>query len=346
MGFFANFWSWLNTQLATYIGVKVAAVALVLEPAAVTIATIYVMIWGYMHLRGMIQEPLVSGAVRVFTIIAILGVGIRLWLYNTVITNTFYTAPSQLAAILVGSPSTVGTLDTIWINGAAVADQFLAKGSLFSADFAFYVAGYLVYIIMGLTCLYTMFLIGLSKIALAVLLALGPLFIISLFFDTTKRFFEAWIAQLANYALITVLAVAVTSLMLSALMKFAADTASLGAGIRIADAVDMLLLAVMVFLVMRQVMPMAAGLASGIALSTYGAVSRTMAWALGASARSGGQYARGLADIQTTRWDSLSRKAGYLTKRGAQALTAVAMPRIGRGNRVSRDTVMPPARLK
>ena len=91
---------------------------------------------------------------------------------------------------------------------------------------------------------------------------------------------------------------------------------------------------------------MAAGLASGIALSTYGAVSRTMAWALGTSARSGGQYARGLADSQTTRWDSLSRKAGYLTKRGAQALTAVTMPRIGRGNRVSRDTVMPPARLK
>jgi type IV secretion system protein VirB6 len=199
---------------------------------------------------------------------------------------------------------------------------------------------------MGLTCLYTMFLIGLSKIALAVLLALGPLFIISLFFDTTKRFFEAWIAQLANYALITVLAVAVAALMLSALMKFAADTASLGAGIRIADAVDMLLLAVMVFLVMRQVMPMAAGLASGIALSTYGAVSRTMAWALGASARSGSQYARGLTDTQTTRWDSLSRMAGYLTKRGAQSLTAVAMPRIGRGNRVSRDTVMPPARLK
>src|SRR5262249_11056549 len=139
------------------------------------------------------------------------------------------------------------------------------------------VAGYLVYIVMGLTCLYTMFLIGLSKIAVAVLLALGPLFIIGLFFDTTKRFFEAWVAQLVNYALISVLAVAVAALMLSALKKFAADTAALGAGIKIADAIDMLLLAVMVFLVMRQVMPMAAGLASGIALSTHGVVSRTMA---------------------------------------------------------------------
>lgn len=346
MGFFANFWSWLNAQLASYIGTKVGAVALVLEPAAVTIATIYVMIWGYMHLRGMIQEPIITGAVRIFSMIAILGIGIRLWLYNTLLTNTFYTAPSQLASALVGSPSTVGTLDTIWVNGAAVADQFLAKGSLFSADIAFYVAGYLVYIVMGLTCLYTMFLIGLSKIALAVLLALGPLFIIGLFFDTTKRFFEAWIAQLANYALINVLAVAVAALMLSALKKFAADTASLGAGIRIADAVDMLLLAVLVFLVMRQVMPMAAGLASGIALSTYGAVSRTMAWALRASARSGGQYARGLFDAQTTRWDGLSRKAGYLTKRGAQVLTGTAAARMRVGNRISRDVLMAPARLR
>ena len=346
MGFFANFWSWLNAQLTTYIGTKVAAVALAIEPATVTIATIYVMIWGYMHLRGMVQEPILTGAVRIFAMIAILGVGIRLWLYNSLLTDTFYRAPSQLASALVGSPSTVGMLDTIWVNGAAVADQFFAKGSLLTGDIAFSIAGFLVYIVMGLTCLYTMFLIGLSKIALAVLLALGPLFIICLFFDTTKRFFEAWIAQLANYALIGVLAIAVAALMLSALNKFAADTAALGPEIRLVDAIDMLLLAVLVFLVMRQVMPMAAGLASGIALSTYGVVSRSMAWALGESARSGRQYARGLFDRETTRWDSVSRKAGYLTKRGAQALAGAAMARLGGGNRVSRDTVLPPPRLR
>ena len=183
-------------------------------------------------------------------------------------------------------------------------------------------------------------------LALAVLLALGPLFILGLFFDTTKRFFEAWIAQLANYALISLLAVAVSALMLSALKKFAADTAALGAGIKIPDAADMLLLAISVFLVMRQVMPMAAGLASGIALSTYGALSRTLALALGSSTRNGSQFGRGLFDVQTTRWDSLSRKAGYLTRRGADALASTAVARLRTGNRISRDTVMPSARSR
>ena len=47
-----------------------------------------------------------------------------------------------------------------------------------------------------------MFLIALSDIALAVLLALGPLFIAMLLFDATQRLFSAWIAQLTTYALI------------------------------------------------------------------------------------------------------------------------------------------------
>jgi len=59
-----------------------------------------------------------------------------------------------------------------------------------------------------------MFLIALSSIALAVLLALGPLFFAMLFFDATRRFFGAWIAQLANYGLITVLTVMVAALLL------------------------------------------------------------------------------------------------------------------------------------
>ena len=60
MGFFATFWSWLNGQLAAYIGDNTARLAGVLEPAVVTLATIYVMAWGYLHLTGKINEPIRS----------------------------------------------------------------------------------------------------------------------------------------------------------------------------------------------------------------------------------------------------------------------------------------------
>jgi type IV secretion system protein VirB6 len=274
MGFFATFWTWLNGQLATYIGDNTARLAGVLEPAMVTVATVYVMAWGYLHLTGKIDEPLIAGLKRIAMIALVLGVGLRLWLYNTIIVDTFYNAPAQLAAAVIGSGDPVGTIDAIWEQGGTVAGNLWSKGPLVTS-FGYCLAGAVVWVLIGLLCVYAMFLIALSSIALAVLLALGPLFIASLFFDVTRRFFSAWIAQLANYGLITILTVMVAALLLHTVESYAAQTAARGSAIFTVDALNMVLIAVLVFLILRQVMPIASGLAGGLALSTFGLVSRT-----------------------------------------------------------------------
>jgi type IV secretion system protein VirB6 len=107
-------------------------------------------------------------------------------------------------------------------------------------------------------------------------LALGPLFIALLFFDATRRFFTAWIAQLANYGLITILTVMVAALLLKIVQSYAAQTAARGAAILTVDALNMMLVAFLVFLVLRQVMPIASGLAGGASLSSLGVVSRSI----------------------------------------------------------------------
>ena len=61
MGFFATFWAWLNGELGGYIGTNTARIASVLEPAIVTLATVYVMVWGYLQLTGRIEEPFTAG---------------------------------------------------------------------------------------------------------------------------------------------------------------------------------------------------------------------------------------------------------------------------------------------
>jgi type IV secretion system protein VirB6 len=278
MGFFATFAAWLNGQLAAYIGVNTARLASLLEPAIVTVATIYVMAWGYLHLTGKIEEPVVTGLKRIGLLALVLGVGLRLWLYNTVIVDTFYNAPAQLAAAMVGSPDPVGTIDVIWNSGGIVADILWAKSSLLPSGWGFGTAAILVWCLIGILCVYAMFLLALSSIALAVLLALGPLFIGLLFFDATRRFFAAWMAQLANYALITVLTVMVSALLLQIVKSYAAQTAARGSAILTVDVLNMLLVALLVFLVMRQVMPIAAALAGGAALNSFGVVSRSIGW--------------------------------------------------------------------
>ncbi len=281
MGFFETFWTWLNEQLTQYVGNNTARVSAALEPAIVTLATLYVMIWGYLQLTGRIEEPLLTGLKRLLITGAVLGVSLKLWLYNTVIVDTFYNGPTQLAAALVGANDPVETVDSIWEQGGAVADFIFNIGPHFWIDGLGYIlSALLVWILVGLLCVYTMFLIALSHIALAILLALGPFFLPMLFFQSTRRLFDAWLAQLANYALITLLTILVAGLLLQVVNSYAVQTASLGRDLKIVDAINMLLVSVLVFLFMRQVMPIAAGLASGVALSTLGTVSRAASWGL------------------------------------------------------------------
>jgi len=316
MGFFAEFNAWLNAILATYIGENTARVAGVLEPAIVTLAIFYIMVWGYLQLMGKTDEPFIVGVKRIVMLAVILGAALHFWLYNTVIVDTFFNAPGAFAAELIGAYDSVAIVDGIIFAGDDTASLLIQKGGVFDGDFSYYLAGFAVYLIVDLTAIYTIFLLALSRVALSVLLALGPLFLTLLMFETTKRFFESWIAQMANYAFISILTVLFAALMLTLLSTAATQAASAGGGIEIAHAVRVCMAAGLTFLVMSQVMSMASGLASGLALSSFGLVSAALAWGFGGAKRSTGQFARGLMDRETSRWDPLSRKAGYYVRRG------------------------------
>jgi type IV secretion system protein VirB6 len=275
MGFFQTFWSWLSAQLAGYIGNNTALVAAALEPAIVTLAVLYVMGWGYLQMMGRIEEPFMAGVGRIATLAIILAVALRLWLYNAVIVDTFYRAPAQLAAAVIGGSDPVGTIDAIWERGGAVADQLWHQSGLFS-NFTSNAMAIAVWLLLGMLCVYVMFLIALASIASALLLAIGPLFVALLLFERSRRLFDAWLAQLANYALITILTVLAAALLLHVLESYVAQTAARAGALKAVDALDMLLMTLLVFLLMRQIMPIASSLAGGLSLSSLGLISRVL----------------------------------------------------------------------
>ena len=311
MDFFAQFFAWLNTQLAGYIGANAAVVAAAIEPATVALGAIYVIVWGYLHWKGAIEEPLVEGVRRIVVLAVVLGVGLQLWAYNEVIVDTFFGAPAELAAAVLGAPSAVGVIDEVWADGNLVAQSLLAHGGVLSGDVSYYFAALVVYLLVGLTCVYGAFLIALSLIAVAVLLALGPVFIVLTLFATTRRFFDAWVGQLANYALIGILVALVASLLLTVVQAYAAGAAASGAGVTIAESARLCIASVLIFLVMRQVLPMASGLGSGLALSSGAIVSRTITGTMGVAKHGTLQMALGLTDRTTSRRDPIVRRAGF-----------------------------------
>ena len=113
MGFFAEFSAWLNTLLNTYIAEQTARVAAAIEPAFVILASVYVIAWGILQATGQIDEPLLEGIKRIARVVLIVGIGLRLWLYHALIVDTFFNAPNQLAALMIGAPDSVTIVDRI-----------------------------------------------------------------------------------------------------------------------------------------------------------------------------------------------------------------------------------------
>jgi type IV secretion system protein VirB6 len=343
MGLFAQFFAWLQEQLSAYVSTNVAAVAAAIEPAAFTLATIYVMMWGFLQLTGRIQEPIWEGVKRIFVMVLILGIAIRLWLYNAVVVDTFVNGPIQLAAAILGASNPVALIDQIWHDGNKVAQALMAQGGL--TDIGYYLAAAAVYLLVGLVCVTTAFVMALSQVAIAVILALGPLFIVMLFFDSTKRFFEQWVGQLTNYSLITVLVALLGSLLLGVVRSYSASAVGAGAAVQVAAAAQLGIMCVFIALLIRQVPSMSAGLAAGMALSTYSAVSRTMDWGLSATKKTGYEGMRGAMDglrgEPVSRWDSLRRGGGNLIGSGIRRMLGRG-PSAQGGAVVPRERVMPP----
>ncbi len=307
---FAQFWQWLSDLLADYVSEHVTATADAIEPAAVSLGAIYVMVWGYLHLKGAIHEPILTGAARIARLAVVFGVGLQLWQYNALLVDTFMDAPIQLAAELAGAADPVGTIDTLWDAGGSVAALLWEKGGVLNGEVGYYLAAAIVYLLMGSVCVYALFLMALARVALALLLAVGPLFIVLLLFESTRRFFEGWLAQLANYALVGVLAVLMASMMLTVVEAYAVQTAARGDAILTVDALDMLLVAGLVLLLLRQVMPIAARLGGGVALASSGVASGVLGHGA-AAIRGGGVYAgRSVLDRMAIGYESWRTSGG------------------------------------
>jgi type IV secretion system protein VirB6 len=335
---FSNLITDLDAQLLRYVGEKTALVAKAITPAATACAAIYVMGWGYLQMTGRIQEPILEGFKRIIVIALIFGIGLSLWLYNTLIVETFFVAPGKLAGAVVGSHDLANALNSIWAKGGSVAGTLWKRGGVFNGDIGFYLAGGSIYLLFIVTCGFITFLVVLSKIAMSITLVLGPLFIVLLFFDATKRLFEAWAAKLANYGLISVLTVLLSALLLHMLDSYASQTAALGSALTTVDTLDMMIVCLVVGLVFAQVPSIAAGLAGGVGLATFGAFSGAIDWALRGIRRTGYDFGRGVIDGARRepfgRYDSLRRGAGNLVGRGVASAYDKATGRNRTGGRL------------
>ncbi len=178
--------------------------------------TLYIVLYGYLVLRGSVSEPVLEFVFRAIKLAIIVMLVKNADEYQTYVTNVFFDIlPREVSqALNSGTTPSASTFDSLLDKGQASATDIWSRAS-WPVDIVTGVGGMMViavsFLVAGIGYVVSLY----ARLALAIVLAIGPIFIALAMFQSTRRFTEAWIGQLANFVILQVLVVAVGSLLIS-----------------------------------------------------------------------------------------------------------------------------------
>ena len=179
---------------------------------------IYIVLFGFMVMRGIISEPWGELFARMVKL-CLLYMAATTVAYSEWITEPlFHGMPDAIAQALAGK--TIGT-------AGAVFDQYFSQVDdvirLIRAEAETYLdinpwklvlltLAIVIYAVAGLSAAIGFAITIFAKVALAIIIALGPIFIALALFEPTRRFFHGWLGQAFNYIVLMAVIIAITTL--------------------------------------------------------------------------------------------------------------------------------------
>ena len=136
--------------------------------------------------------------------------------YSTFVTTPlFVEMPNALTRAISGAdvPSVGSAFDAFFAYAAWLGQSAGHAGSL--ADPGPWVVAGVVYVVGALAAALGFGVVMVAKLALALLVALGPIFIACALFDASRRFFFGWLSQAVNYLVLFALIITIFQLVLS-----------------------------------------------------------------------------------------------------------------------------------
>ncbi|KVF34522.1 type IV secretion system protein [Burkholderia vietnamiensis] len=336
-GLFAALGGTLDDGMSTYVTTVSSALSGALVPVVTTGITIWVLAFGLAVVRGEAHEAVPAFAWRGLKVSITLAFALSAGIYQQQVVTAVNGATAGLAQTIQNAANTTGggnpgcgsanggsvtgqsaassiyqTLDCYDQQVDLVMDAYFNKAthegispSGLAAAIGDFLCGLVAALGGSIFLIVLVFEVVMARTLLDLVLGLGPIFIACAAFAPTARFFEAWTAKVANYALLQVLVAAFLGMALtafstdltafhatgrapgadsSALMQ--AVSAALDAAAAAAAALGLFATGVFLAMIGWQLPAVAAGLSGGATLSGFGAfvagiASRSLVAAIG-----------------------------------------------------------------
>lgn len=262
----------IDGLLGTAVSSKSAALCTALAPIALTGATIYLIVMAFAIARGDGGDPVHTIVWKSLRMAFIAGIALSAGTYQTNLIEGTAALESALIESMSGMQSVGALIDEfakpfdelgvqLW-NQAVVG--FWPNFGLMAAAGAVAIAECFIF------CLGLGFYL-LAKVALAIVLAVGPAFFLCAMWPATEKYTESWIGQVLNYVVLKVLVATSIVMLTSFVSQYAAHISTTPDTANVISATTSLLLCCGALgVVMLNLPQVAAALSGGVSIAGIG----------------------------------------------------------------------------
>jgi type IV secretion system protein VirB6 len=252
--------------------------------------TIFVVLYGIALMFGHVREVQYDAFVRLFKIAVVCFIARNAGVYNTEIALFFWHMPESLINWLspasvrtmlqtfIPGPATTGTdvsillISTVMSFTVSLMHSSLSASSLAGqTDLALFASGLGIGVAGASLTAVVAGILLVAKMSLAVLLALGPFFLVAILFEKTKSYFEGWLSQVLNFVLVILLLTLTIQLLFPILIITVASyyaVAQLVGVLSLRESVELITLIIIFLAVIKQVPTTAAAVVRGYAVGS------------------------------------------------------------------------------
>lgn len=204
--------TWLGNTitmfLSTYVLAVVSSLMTALAPIALTVMTLWVILYGWAVVRNAVSESVPSFVWKVVKIGLVLAFALQSAFYVSNVADAANNLALGVATTFVpaGAPSTTVTspyqlLDEFNDKASQQVSDILAEAGVTRMDL-FLAAAVFSLGTVAFLCI-AVFVVTLSTVFLTFIIAIGPLFVFCLAWKPTQRFFDSWLSMLLNAVVLT-----------------------------------------------------------------------------------------------------------------------------------------------
>ena len=273
--------------LDEFISSGVSNLAGALKGPLIAGSALYLVIFGILILLGYVRAPLQDFVVNSLKIAFIVALVTQVTNYDYYVKDLFFThLPEGInsalgsvpgASVKTGDISTGAAFDSVIDQVLSIAENIRKQGS-WRNIYPIIVASVYSFVAV-IVALILLAIVLFAKVALALILVVGPIFIAMLLFRVTQPFFSSWLAAAANFVLLQVLVMAVITLLVSIIDNYLKKASGQDLGTQITMAWRMLgLFALSIYLALQ--LPDIAARISGGGLALGGGILSSAARSL------------------------------------------------------------------